>query len=228
MGEQRILSDDKTSVTVRRAARTRRISLRVSRLDGRVTLTLPLRTPVQEGLSFAEDRLDWIARARADVASVVIVGPGQSVPVEGVALRIEAGSGKRVQREGDTLRVRDPHSGRAVQSYLKALARDRLAAASNRHAAQLGVGYARLTLRDTRSRWGSCSSAGNLMYSWRLVMAPPDVLDYVTAHEVAHLVHMDHSPAFWAVVESLCPLWRTHRDWLRRNGPDLHRYRFDD
>jgi predicted metal-dependent hydrolase len=116
----------------------------------------------------------------------------------------------------------------AVAGVLKALARDRLTEASDRHAAALGRRYTRLTLRDTRSRWGSCSSAGALMYSWRLILAPPEVLDYVAAHEVAHLAQMNHSPAFWAEVARLCPSYPTHRTWLRRSGDTLHRYRFSD
>jgi predicted metal-dependent hydrolase len=118
--------------------------------------------------------------------------------------------------------------GLAAQVFLKALARDRLAQCVARYTAALDVSHKALTLRDTRSRWGSCTSEGRLMFSWRLAMAEPDVLDYVAAHEVAHLVHMDHSPAFWAVVEKLRPDWREARDWLRREGPGLHAIRFDD
>ncbi|RMD90830.1 MAG: M48 family peptidase, partial [Alphaproteobacteria bacterium] len=106
-------------------------------------------------------------------------------------------------------------------------AREALAAACDRHAARLGRRYGRLSLRDTRSRWGSCSAEGNLNFSWRLVMAPPEVLDYVAAHEVAHLAEMNHSPAFWALVERLFPAHEAPRRWLRENGASLHRYRFD-
>src|SRR5690606_4279045 len=113
-------------------------------------------------------------------------------------------------------------------AFLKTVARDRLATASDRYAVALGRPYGRLTLRDTRSRWGSCSAAGDLMYSWRLVMAPAEVLDYVAAHEVAHLAEMNHSPAFWDVVARLCPDYRRHRTWLRANGGALHRVRFTD
>jgi predicted metal-dependent hydrolase len=83
-----------------------------------------------------------------------------------------------------------------------------------------------ISLRDTRSRWGSCSAEGRLMYSWRLIMAPPSVLDYVAAHEVAHLVQMNHSEAFWAVVQGLYPGWQRQRDWLRHQGGALHVWDF--
>jgi predicted metal-dependent hydrolase len=92
----------------------------------------------------------------------------------------------------------------------------------------VGRSYTSLALRDTRSRWGSCSPDGRLMYSWRLIMAPPQVLDYVAAHEVAHLVELNHSPAYWRVVTGICPDWKRHRDWLRTHGSSLHRLRFQD
>lgn len=113
-----------------------------------------------------------------------------------------------------------------MEALLKRLARDQLGASVDRFAAALDRAPGRITLRDTRSRWGSCSSEGNLMFSWRLIMAPQRVLDYVAAHEVAHLMHMDHSPAFWSTVEDLFPDHRPERDWLRREGASLHRYRF--
>ena len=115
--------------------------------------------------------------------------------------------------------------GPRLGAFLRATARDRLAAACDRHAGTLGRPYRRLTLRDTRSRWGSCTAGGDLMFSWRLVMAPPEVLDYVAAHEVAHLARMDHSPAFWAVVAGLCPAHEGPRAWLRERGGELHRLR---
>ena len=113
-------------------------------------------------------------------------------------------------------------------SFLKFAARDRLAGMSDHYAGLLGRSFAGITLRDPRSRWGSCSARGRLMYSWRLIMAPDAVLAYVAAHEVAHLSEMNHSPRFWAVVDGLYGDTRMPRDWLRREGATLHRYRFDD
>ena len=113
-----------------------------------------------------------------------------------------------------------------LTAFLRLLARQRLQAASDRHAAALGRSFTRLTLRDTRSRWGSCTADGGLMYSWRLILAPAEVLDYVAAHEVAHLAEMNHSPAFWATVARLMPGYAPHRAWLKRHGADLHRYDF--
>jgi predicted metal-dependent hydrolase len=119
-------------------------------------------------------------------------------------------------------------AGVRVGAFLKALARTRLAAASDKYAARIGRPSTRLTLRDPRSRWGSCTADGALMFSWRLVMAPPDVLDYVAAHEVAHMIEMNHSAAFWAVVAGLRPDWKAQRDWLHGQGSVLQGYRFGD
>ena len=200
--------------------------MRVSALDGRVTLTLPPGLPESEALEFARSKQSWLAGHLADRAPEVAIVPGASLPVEGRMLRLEAGTGRRVVVRGDALYVPGSDPAR-LQAWLKALARDRLAAASDHYAGLLGRPYARLTLRDTRSRWGSCSSTRGLSYSWRLIMAPPDVLNYVAAHEVAHLEQMNHSPAFWAVVARLMPEYGDHRTWLRRSGTALHRYRFD-
>lgn len=221
--------DPPIPLTLRRSARARRMSLRVSRLDGRVTLTLPVRAAEAPALAFARERADWIREALARMPCQQHVGPGTELPVEGRLLRLEAAPGRGVPRiDGAALCLPgDPaRAGARAQAFLKALARERLAEASGRHAAALGLRHGTLTLRDTRSRWGSCTAEGNLMYSWRLIMAPPPVLDYVAAHEVAHLARMDHSPAFWAVVARLMPGYKAPRAWLKRQGQDLHGYRF--
>ena len=93
-----------------------------------------------------------------------------------------------------------------------------------RHTLALGKPHGRIAVRDTRSRWGSCSSKGTLSFSWRLVLAPPFVLDYLVAHEVAHLAHMNHSAAFWALARRLAPRMPEAELWLKVHGPVLHRY----
>ena len=219
--------DPPIEITLRRSGRARRLSLRVSALDGRVTLTLPDRARAADALDFARERADWILAAQARASGCVTVADGAVFPVEGRPVTVSGWSRRGPQLADGVLSVPAARPGAAALAFLKTLARERLAAASDNHAQRLGVGYRTITLRDTRSRWGSCTSEGRLMYSWRLIMAPPEVLDYVAAHEVAHLVKMDHSPAFWRVVEELCPAWARHRDWLRAQGPALHRVRFD-
>ena len=231
MAEPRIIldGDPVVSVIVRRSSRARRLSLRVSRLDGRVTLTVPRGVPEHIAQDFVAERADWLRKQLMGLVQTVLVQQGVLMPIEGQIMRISGGSGRSVTRTQDAVCV--PGSEERIparlRAYLKGLAQDRLLAASDHYARRVGRSYGRMTLRDTRSRWGSCTSDGNLMYSWRLIMAPPAVLDYVAAHEVAHLVEMNHSAAYWDVVAGICPDYRQHRDWLRLHGTELHRYRFE-
>ena len=230
MGHHVLPGNPPVELSLRRSPRARRISLRVSGLDGRVTLTLPRGVPEVEALDFARTKVDWLRAQLAQRPVTVAVTHGLELPLEGRVMRIAQGTGRRVVPDGTTLHVPGgpDTAGARLEGWLKARARDRLAAASDHYAGLLGQGYSRITLRDTRSRWGSCSSSGALSYSWRLIMAPPEVLDYVAAHEVAHLAEMNHSPAFWAVVSDLMPGYGAQRAWLRREGGALHRYRFSD
>lgn len=217
-------------ITLRRSARAKRFSLRVSRMDGRVTLSLPLRAREAEAMAFARSQEGWLREALARMALPEVVGIGSALPVEGRLLTVVQGTGRGVRVEGDALVVPgDPAlAGARLAGFLKAQARGRLVAASAHYAGQLGVEFSGVTLRDTRSRWGSCSAAGGLMYSWRLIMAPPPVLAYVAAHEVAHLVQMNHSAAYWAVVDRIYPGWQVQRRWLRDEGQALQTWRFGD
>ncbi|MCF2869573.1 M48 family metallopeptidase [Octadecabacter sp. G9-8] len=216
-------------VLLRRSARARRLSLRISRLDGRATLTLPNRVPDREGMAFVREREDWLRKHISAIEPEVRVALGGTVLFEGAELPLIAGDVKRAKLVDGALVLPDDPAmvGKRVAAFMKLRARDALADASDRYAAALGRSYNRISLRDTRSRWGSCSSNGDLMYSWRLIMAPRDVLDYVAAHEVAHLQHMDHSDRFWGVVDQLFPNHKACRAWLRTQGGTLHRVRFD-
>ncbi|OYW53233.1 MAG: zinc metalloprotease, partial [Rhodobacterales bacterium 12-65-15] len=163
-------------VHLKRVARARRFSLRVSRLDGKVTLTMPLRAREAEAMAFLRGQEGWLRETLTAMpeAAPSLVGIGSVVPVEGRDLILASGPGRAVVVGGDRLLVPgDPAlAGVRVAAWLKVLARDRLAAASTRYAGLVGRRYSTLALRDTRSRWGSCSPDGRLMYSWRLVMAP--------------------------------------------------------
>jgi len=212
MGEHLLPGNPPIAVDVRHSARARRLSLRISRRDGRVTLTLPRGMAVREGMAFAVEREEWLRRNLAEIRATLVeevpLAFGGTVPFRGEAVRLVPGAVRGpVLREGE-------------------LVLPALAEAVDRHAARLGRAYGRITLRDTKGRWGSCSVRGDLMFSWRLVMAPPSVLDYVAAHEVAHLAEMNHSQAFWAVVARLYPGYAAERAWLRAHGPGLHAVRF--
>ena len=212
----------------RTSTQARRLTLRVSP-EGRVSCTRPRGVALSEARAFAEGQGSWIAARLAALPSRVVVRPGASLPVEGRALVVGESDVGAVAVEGDRLLVpcgRLP--GASVAGWLRELAHDRLAVACARHAEALGRAHGRIRLRDPRSRWGSCSPRGDLMFSWRLAMAPPEALSYVAAHEVAHLERMDHSGEFWAVVERLDPDWRRWRAWLRREGAALMRYEFGE
>ena len=118
----------------------------------------------------------------------------------------------------------EPHLARRVRDFLKREAKSDLETASRQAAAKLGVAIKRVSIRDQSSRWGSCSTTGVLSYSWRLILAPPFVLDYLAAHEVAHLVELNHSRRFWRLVERICPHVTRAKTWLDVHGGDLHRY----
>ncbi|SLN27397.1 hypothetical protein ROA7450_01096 [Roseovarius albus] len=230
MGQHVLWGKPNVEILLRKSAKARRISLRISGLDGRVTLTVPKGVSEREGLKFARQKESWIRDQLLTRPNTVDVRFDATIPIQGEHIRIKPSAGRRVELFDEILHVpgSDETVGSKVRAWLKARARDQLAAASDHYAAQLGLGYARISIRDTRSRWGSCSSAKGLMYSWRLYMAPPEVLNYVAAHEVAHLKEMNHSPAFWTEVDELYPGYETPRRWLRDYGSDLHLYRFGD
>ncbi|SNT76498.1 M48 family metallopeptidase [Paracoccus seriniphilus] len=216
-------------VQLRRSARARRMTLRVPRDGGDVVLTLPASMPVSQGRRFAEEKQDWLNRALQRRPAVQKVAVGVAIPIAGRARQVVSGAVAAPKLEDDRLLVpQGKTAGPVVQAFLRHHAHQRLCVACDHHTHALGRDYRMITLRDTRSRWGSCSADGRLMFSWRLAMAPPDVLDYVAAHEVAHLVHMDHSRRFWAQVEALLPDYRTSRAWLRLHGGDLMRWKFRD
>lgn len=229
-----VLKDDLTDeitvkVSLRRSARARRLSLRVSRLDGRVTLTLPQRAHESDALSFLDEKRDWILRHLKDRPHAAIPAEGAYLPFLGQNVLITRGTSRAARLEEGRLIV----PGEAaripvrVKAFLKLQAQLSLRNSVETYARKFDVEVGRITLRDTRSRWGSCTSEGNLMFSWRLVMAPQQVLDYVAAHEVAHRLEMNHSDRFWAHVERVCPDYRELRGWLHAEGENLHAWCFD-
>jgi predicted metal-dependent hydrolase len=220
--------DPPVEVALRRSRRATRFSLRVSRANGTVSLSLPLWAPEAEALAFLRDREGWVRRHLDSAPAPRRARIGAELPICGVPRAVVAGQGRSARFTEGRIEVPEgPRQGPRLKALLTALARERLSASVARHAEALGRKPGRLTLRDSRSRWGSCSSKGDLMFSWRLIMAPPAVLDYVAAHEVAHLVEMNHAPAFWRVCARLRPDYAEHRDWLKRNGAGLLAWRFE-
>jgi hypothetical protein len=220
--------DPPIDVYLRRSARAKRLSLRVGRTDGRVTLSLPRRASLREARAFAHQQAEWIRHhvMAAPTAQRPLIGG--TLPVLGEVLPIVVGNTRVARLMPDAILVPDDADkvGPRVKTLLRTLAQSHLTEACARYASTLGRDHGRLSFRDTRSRWGSCTSRGDLMFSWRLVMAPWEVLDYVAAHEVAHLVHMDHSPQFWGQVEDLLPRYQPYRAWLKAHGAGLHAWDF--
>lgn len=220
-------------VSLRRRATARRITLRVSTATRDIVLTLPEHTELAAAIRFADAHGGWIAARLAKVPERVAFVPGALVPVRGAPHRIVHWSTVRgttsatTGPEGEPIIAvtgEAPHVPRRVKEFLQREARRDLDAAVRRHAEALGAPARRITVRDTKSRWGSCSSSGNLNFSWRLILAPPFVLDYLAAHEVAHLKEMNHSHRFWSTVHKLCPGTEDAERWLKRHGTELHKF----
>lgn len=223
------IGDPEIEIRLTRHPRARRMVLRLGRGAGAPpVLTLPPSVPVSRARAFALDQEGWL-RSRLAAAPVRIpVRAGASLPFRGAALTLVPAANGRTRIGEGTLEVAgcEASLGAGAAAFLREAARQRCLAAAEHHAARLGRPFGRVTLRDTRGRWGSCSAAGDLMFSWRLILAPDPVLDYVAAHEVAHLAEMNHSPRFWATLAGLMPDYAGPRDWLRRNGAGLMAYDF--
>lgn len=208
--------------------RARRISLRVDSIESRVVLVKPRRTSKRAAIAFAAEKVGWIADRLAELPIALPFEPLAVVPIYGrphvIHHHPEARRG--VWIEGDTLCVSGPieHLSRRVHDWLKKEARRIISPAAHTYATELGVYISGISVRDTKTRWGSCTAAGKLSFSWRLILTPEDVLHYVVAHEVAHLREMNHSPKFWRVVESLIGDRKPPTRWLKTEGADLHRY----
>jgi predicted metal-dependent hydrolase len=211
--------------------RARRVSIRIDVRSGEAVATAPSERTLKDAVAFAGQRRDWIAERLAQRPTGTPIAPGQALMLHGAPVRLEAvpgASAARLARDSDGARViRSGGEGEAfsrrVLNLMKAEARRALEARTAAHLATLELKPVRISIGDPGSRWGSCSPHNwTIRYSWRVIMAPPEVLDYLAAHEVAHLVHANHSPAYWAVVTRLVGDHRPFRQWLRDNGAALH------
>jgi predicted metal-dependent hydrolase len=216
-------------LSIRVNPRARRLLLRVDASSRAVELVLPYGVPAEHGLRFLHAQRGWIAARLNALPEAVPFAEGAIVPVLGVPHRIrretEPAAPPVAIMDGE-IRVRgDPaHIGRRVRDHLARLAARELSRRARDFAAQIDKRVARVTVRDTKSRWGSCSATANLSFSWRLILAPESVIDYVVAHEVAHLAEMNHGPQFWRVVAGLVPEHSAQRAWLKRHRSRLLSY----
>lgn len=194
--------------------------------DG-VEVVLPQRAREAEAASAVVELRPWIERRLAEQEALLarLRRPPGTVPYLGIDLVLRPEPGRtRVHRRGDVLLVPgDPTTRRdAIERWYRRAARAEIAPRAQEAATALGREVSRLTIRDQRTRWGSCTSKAALSFNWRLLLAPPEILDYVVWHEACHLVVMDHSPRFWALVAQHLPEYRESQRWLRRNGAGLH------
>jgi predicted metal-dependent hydrolase len=220
-------------VRLQRHRQARRYTLRVQSATREVVLTMPPRGSIKDARAFAQKHGAWIAARLKRLPQPAPFRHGTILPLRGEPHRIEHRPNERgtvwIELGDDGSRVlcvagEAPHIGRRLRDYLKREAKRELEAASRRAADALGVKIKRVSIRDQSSRWGSCSTTGVLSYSWRLILTPPFVLDYLAAHEVAHLVEMNHSRAFWRVVTRIYPNLSRAKAWLDVHGAELHRY----
>jgi len=185
-------------IFLRRNSNSRRITLRISALDGKITITGPKHVDFKEFKNFAESKKSWLKSRRKGFEPPILVSEGIKIPIGGIDTKISLSDSQNPKKVGSILFVckRKPVSTQ-VKKYLTEICRIHLDFMCKGFAERLGSKVRKITLRDTRSRWGSCSNDANLMFSWRLVMAPENILAYVAAHEIAHLKHMDHSKRIW-------------------------------
>jgi predicted metal-dependent hydrolase len=220
-------------VRLRRHRQARRYTLRIDAPTREVVLTMPPRGSVREAKEFAQKHGGWIAARLKRLPEATPFAHGVEVPLRGEPHRIVHRRGERgtvwTETDGSGQRLlcvagEPPHVDRRISDFLKREAQRDLDAASRGYAAQIGVSIKRICVRDQSSRWGSCSNTGVLSFSWRLILAPPFVLDYLAAHEVSQLVELNHSPRFWRLVKRIYPQLERAKVWLDANGTDLHRY----
>ena len=215
-------------IQVKRSRRARRMLLRLDAAGDGFHLTLPPFASLDEAASFARGQARWMAERLAQVPPRIPFSDGASVPVQGETLTIRhvGGGGRPVTRDGAELLVTGApeHLKRRVRDHLMQLARAEITCQALAFGERLRRPVRRIVLRDPVTRWGSCSVSGALSLSWRLILMPPAVLRYVVAHEVAHLVELNHGRRFWALVDRMVPDSAWCRDWLHNYGQHMLRY----
>jgi len=223
-------------VRLRPNARAKRLILRLDTRTGEPVATCPAHISAEKVGQFLQGHVDWLVEKRNDRQPNMPFEHGAVVPVRAIPHTLEhedeaRGTVKLLQEDGEHILLvsgNESHMNRRVTDWLKKQARQDLTASVAIHAEKLGRRPSAIRIKDTTSRWGSCSADRVLSFSWRIIMAPPHVLDYLAAHEVAHLREMNHSDRFWGHVADLCPDFEVGRKWLRDHGRDLHRYGVED
>ncbi len=218
-------------VEVRISSRAKRMALRLDSSARVMNLVVPRRANIDKAYKFAQEHEEWIRQKIAELPKPILFKNGAIIPVLGQNRRINVIYDKDLKSTRFTLNryeikvvtnQRDP-SARIIR-FLRQEARETLTGLSVKKAARIGKKISNVQVRDTKTRWGSCSTGGRLSFSWRLIFAPWEVIDYLVAHEVAHLVHMNHSKRFWTLCESLSDDYKGGKDWIADHGVELMRY----
>lgn len=225
--------DTPVKIRLRANARAQRYLLRIPADHSGPVLTVPKGGDLSRAERFARQHISWLIERLEGRPEQVTLSPGDFVPLRGEDhLIVPTGKLRGLVSKGEAdcgspallVPGAEDHIPRKVTSWLKGEAKADLTARAEEHAAKIGKKIAAISVRDTKSRWGSCASNGRLSFSWRLILAPPDILDYVAAHEVAHLKEMNHSDRFWRLCEELAPQTPEARVWLKEHGLRLHGY----
>lgn len=217
------------AVMFRRNRAARRLVLRLNPEGTAAIVTVPGGVSRAQALEFVERSADWLSERLSQRGASIMLRPGHRIPLRGIDHEIRHLDLRRgtvtVDPVANIINVPGdlPHVPRRIADFLKVAARHEITEASKRYAEAMGAKFRRISIRDQKSRWGSCSAAGDLSYSWRLILTPSYVLDYVAAHEVAHLVHMNHGRKFWRLVLTHCPNAGKAKKWLKEHGHGVHR-----
>jgi len=218
-------------IMVKRSKRARRLALRLDPKERVFHLVIPNGVNLKKAQRFAEEHDNWMQEALSDLPSPVPFEDGSDLPILGQDRRIHIFYDEALRTTSINLKFKelivttnkeDPTA--RIERALKRIAKKELTALAQQKAEEIGETIEKISVRDTKSRWGSCSSDGNLSFSWRLLFAPEEAFDYVVAHEVAHLVHMDHSRSFWKLCRSLSDNFIEGQYWMREHGHELMRY----
>ena len=225
------VDNQQVALSFRSNMRAKRMILRLSRDQVGVVVTVPKRVSRTQAFAFVEKSIPWISKQLERRTPATVLCHGSIIPLRGIPHEIQSTSTRRglitIAPEANTINVPGDaaHLARRLQDWLKRLAKADLVEASAKYAKAMGVDFRRISIRDQKSRWGSCSPSGDLSYSWRLIMAPSYVLDYVAAHEVAHRREMNHGPGFWRLVLKHCPHAHEAKEWFKAHGTQLHRFK---
>jgi len=218
-------------VQIKHSARAKRVALRLDPIERVFHLVVPKRMSMKRAEQFAASQAEWMEEKLSTLPPKLGFVHGAVIPILGqrTEIKVHREASLRVTKivfEDGVLHVRtnkDDPSSRIIR-FLKSLAKDELSVLSQDKAARIGKKIASVSVRDTKSRWGSCSCDGNLSYSWRLIFAPPEAFDYVVAHEVAHLEHLNHSNTFWDLCADLSENYDEGKYWMKAHGGELMRY----